>query len=982
MYIIQLFLKFAETKAIAQNFVLTESIFSQYTSNASSALNNASSTTTTSNTPTNLSGDHGGSSSAISLANKFKDFELGKKLLAEAAAATGCSSSALQAQLQMGGGKSGNSIFSGLKGLGSPEQQALLKAAAAAGHLNFDAAKMLGKSNAANHHLFHSNDLLLDSRVKREADSPPSSAASEQGNNHHHSHNSSSKSKSNSSRSAALSPPVNHHHLHHPHQSHHPHHNLSSPKSSSENNHHHNSKKSSEKSSLNNNNSSHHHNSPFGALGKGLEGLVMPPNFEFGGLSRSSGNKKDKNSLEAGAADQQFHNSLAAASSAAMAVSINPSLFSLAGAGGHHPTLLAGHPHHPHLPFNPLLNPAVLLGADPSKYPLDLLNNVKNLDLSNPATAAAAAAAAAAALSGSKGMGAGGGLDFSSFNKAAVAEAAAALGVNSTHPQPLPPVLSTTVNSSSTSGGNDAINLSSGGGGCGNSGNNHNSGSGKQSRGDKGDHHHQHNSSHHPHHPQHHHQHSEKKSSRGDKHQQQHRKSGTPSHSSNSSKRRWDPMILSGLSTNPSTGKKRVQCNVCLKTFCDKGALKIHFSAVHLREMHKCTVDGCNMMFSSRRSRNRHSANPNPKLHTPNFRRKINPHDGRTANPYPNILGGSGSVGSAHSPGATAAAAASLFGNLGALNGLTGFDGLGKGGGHFSGSDHSPKGSEQHYGAMMDFNSMSSRDGDDDDGSSSRATPHEGMYSDDDDDDDDDEEGVEMDMEMGMEIEDDDDDDGEGDEGGDRNHHDDGEEVDEGVDDICIDLSVKEDAAAPNPITTTTPNPIITATPPQNSSSSSHHKSPRKRKNFNPIKFNSHEPTEQQQQPTETADAPNLPSCQNGTTTTTNLSSNLSSSEQSPEIGSEQYAYLSTEDDDDDDDDGDDLSSSDAGEQQRKRLRPEDKSSAAEELKKVEAASSSVDDNNTEPDTDVDIDEGQQQQSTEILTKNTESRNSVDEPAS
>merc|ERR1719210_2647438 len=42
---------------------------------------------------------------------------------------------------------------------------------------------------------------------------------------------------------------------------------------------------------------------------------------------------------------------------------------------------------------------------------------------------------------------------------------------------------------------------------------------------------------------------------------------------------------------SPTTGKKRVQCNVCLKTFCDKGALKIHFSAVHLREMHKCSVD-------------------------------------------------------------------------------------------------------------------------------------------------------------------------------------------------------------------------------------------------------------------------------------------------------------------------------------------------------------------------------------------------------
>lgn len=81
---------------------------------------------------------------------------------------------------------------------------------------------------------------------------------------------------------------------------------------------------------------------------------------------------------------------------------------------------------------------------------------------------------------------------------------------------------------------------------------------------------------------------------------------------------------------DPSTGKKRIQCNVCFKTFCDKGALKIHFSAVHLKEMHKCTVEGCVMMFSSRRSRNRHSANPNPKLHSPYLRRKVSAYDGRS----------------------------------------------------------------------------------------------------------------------------------------------------------------------------------------------------------------------------------------------------------------------------------------------------------------------------------------------------------------
>ncbi|KAL7073120.1 hypothetical protein ACQ4LE_007571 [Meloidogyne hapla] len=65
--------------------------------------------------------------------------------------------------------------------------------------------------------------------------------------------------------------------------------------------------------------------------------------------------------------------------------------------------------------------------------------------------------------------------------------------------------------------------------------------------------------------------------------------------------------------------KKRVLCQKCSKTFCDKGALKIHNSAVHLKEMHRCTVQGCQMMFSSRRSRNRHSSNPNPKLHCGNI---------------------------------------------------------------------------------------------------------------------------------------------------------------------------------------------------------------------------------------------------------------------------------------------------------------------------------------------------------------------------
>lgn len=39
--------------------------------------------------------------------------------------------------------------------------------------------------------------------------------------------------------------------------------------------------------------------------------------------------------------------------------------------------------------------------------------------------------------------------------------------------------------------------------------------------------------------------------------------------------------------------------------------------------MHKCTIKGCSMWFSSRRSRNRHSANPNPRLHMAHSSKKL-----------------------------------------------------------------------------------------------------------------------------------------------------------------------------------------------------------------------------------------------------------------------------------------------------------------------------------------------------------------------
>lgn len=75
--------------------------------------------------------------------------------------------------------------------------------------------------------------------------------------------------------------------------------------------------------------------------------------------------------------------------------------------------------------------------------------------------------------------------------------------------------------------------------------------------------------------------------------------------------------IPGGSAGGGSLKKGRVFCNACEKTFYDKGTLKIHYNAVHLKIKHKCTIEGCNMVFSSLRSRNRHSANPNPRLHMP-----------------------------------------------------------------------------------------------------------------------------------------------------------------------------------------------------------------------------------------------------------------------------------------------------------------------------------------------------------------------------
>ncbi|CAJ0590281.1 unnamed protein product, partial [Cylicocyclus nassatus] len=92
-----------------------------------------------------------------------------------------------------------------------------------------------------------------------------------------------------------------------------------------------------------------------------------------------------------------------------------------------------------------------------------------------------------------------------------------------------------------------------------------------------------------------------------------------------------DSSVLSESPLSSNKLKKRVLCERCNKSFCDKGALKIHTSAVHLKEMHMCTIPGCGKEFSSRRSRNRHSANTNPKLHMPEAAQSFREHVGINA---------------------------------------------------------------------------------------------------------------------------------------------------------------------------------------------------------------------------------------------------------------------------------------------------------------------------------------------------------------
>lgn len=66
-------------------------------------------------------------------------------------------------------------------------------------------------------------------------------------------------------------------------------------------------------------------------------------------------------------------------------------------------------------------------------------------------------------------------------------------------------------------------------------------------------------------------------------------------------------------STDGSGGT--VTCHICQDAFKDNLALKEHQERSHPKETYRCTVSGCDKIFSTRKSRNRHSQNENLHKH-------------------------------------------------------------------------------------------------------------------------------------------------------------------------------------------------------------------------------------------------------------------------------------------------------------------------------------------------------------------------------
>jgi hypothetical protein len=65
------------------------------------------------------------------------------------------------------------------------------------------------------------------------------------------------------------------------------------------------------------------------------------------------------------------------------------------------------------------------------------------------------------------------------------------------------------------------------------------------------------------------------------------------------------------LSAPRPSSRGTATCHLCQLTFHDNLVLKEHVEKVHPREMYRCTVPGCDKIFSTRKSRNRHSQNDN-----------------------------------------------------------------------------------------------------------------------------------------------------------------------------------------------------------------------------------------------------------------------------------------------------------------------------------------------------------------------------------
>jgi len=91
---------------------------------------------------------------------------------------------------------------------------------------------------------------------------------------------------------------------------------------------------------------------------------------------------------------------------------------------------------------------------------------------------------------------------------------------------------------------------------------------------------------------------------------------GSAGDTSEAPERRELPHSLSSTTTSadvmiPLDKENPLRCVECGEEFGNHFAVKNHYQDVHLRLSHKCTVDGCNAGFPSKRSRDRHSSNLN-----------------------------------------------------------------------------------------------------------------------------------------------------------------------------------------------------------------------------------------------------------------------------------------------------------------------------------------------------------------------------------